>query len=342
MATTLKDIARIVGGELHGGSPDTEVTDIAEIQYAQADEVTFIGNAKYFKYLKTTQAAAVILPADYQGAFTPRILVHSPQMAVRTLVDHFRPPLPTAFSGIHPTAVIDESVNLGENISIGPHAVIAAETSIGDNTRIEPNVTIGQQCRIGEDCHIFSNVTLYDKTILENRVIIHSGTVLGSDGYSYVYAEGVHHKIRQVGCVHVESDVEIGANCTIDRAALSETVIGAGSKLDNLIQVGHNVRIGQGCLIVSQVGISGSTVLGDYVTIGGQAGIAGHITIGDKAIVASQAGVTKDVAPGLTVSGYPAKPHLTARRHEAYIRKIPDLASRIKALEAATQHKESE
>lgn len=341
MATTLKDIAQIVNGELKGGSPDTEVTDIAEIQTAQPDEVTFVGNAKYFNYLKTTQAAAVILPADYSGDFTPRISVQSPQMAVRALVDIFRKTLAPAFEGIHPTAIIDETAELGSNVTVGPHAVISRGTKVGKNTTLGANVVVGQECSIGDDCQVYANVTLYAKTILEDRVIVHSGAVLGSDGYSYVYDEGVHHKIRQVGRVRIERDVEIGANCTIDRAALGETIIGAGSKLDNLIQIGHNVKTGKGCLIVSQVGISGSTILGDYVTIGGQAGIIGHIKIGDGAVVASQAGVTKDVDPGVTVSGYPAKPHFQARRQEAYLRKIPDLAARIKALEEVTQNKES-
>jgi len=342
VATTLKDIAQIVDGELIGGSPDTEVTDIAEIQNAKLDEITFVGNAKYFKHLNSTQAAAVILPADYSGEFTPRISVQSPQMAVRTLVDYFRKPLSPTFTGIHPTAVIDETAELGSSVTIGPHTVISRGAKIDDNTILGASVVVGQECRIGADCHVYSNVTLYDKTILEDRVIVHSGTILGSDGYSYVYDDGVHHKIRQVGRVRIESDVEIGANCSIDRAALGETVIGAGSKLDNLIQIGHNVKMGKGCLIVSQVGISGSTILGDYVTIGGQAGIIGHITIGDGAVVASQAGVTKDVDPGVTVSGYPAKPHFQARRQEAYLRKIPDLVARIKALEEVTQNKESE
>jgi len=342
VATTLKDIAQIVNGELKGGSPDTEITDIAEIQNAQPDEVTFVGNAKYFNYLQTTQAAAVILPADYSGDFTPRISVQSPQMAVRALVDYFRKPLSPAFEGIHPTAIIDESVELGSNVTVGPHSVISRGTKVGNNTTLGAHIVVGQECSIGDDCQVYANVTLYNKTILEDRVIVHSGTVLGSDGYSYVYDEGVHHKIRQVGRVRIESDVEIGANCSIDRAALGETVIGVGSKLDNLIQIGHNVKTGKGCLIVSQVGISGSTILGDYVTIGGQAGIIGHIKIGDGAVIASQAGVTKDVDPGVTVSGYPAKPHFQARRQEAYLRKIPDLAARIKALEEVTQTKESE
>lgn len=342
MGTTLENIAQIIHGELIGGSPTALVHDIAEIQYATSDEVSFVGNSKYLKYLDSTNAGAVILPKEYTGDFTPRIVVENPQLAVRTLIDHFRPPRPPAVTGIHPTAFIHEKARLADNVAVGPYAVISEGTTVKANSVIGAHVYVGRDCEIGSNCYLHPNISLYDETILGDRVILHSGTVIGSDGYGYVYSDGVHHKIRQVGRVRIESDVEIGANCTIDRAALGETVIGEGSKLDNLIQIGHNVKTGKGCLIVSQAGISGSTRLGNYVTIGGQAGLAGHIQIGDGAIIASQAGVSKDVEAGLTVSGYPAKPHNIARRQEVYLRRIPDLMDRLIALEENLKSRDPE
>lgn len=323
----------MVQGELHGGSPETTITDIAEIQNATSTEVTFVGNSRYYKHLETTDAAAVILPAKYSGDFTPRIVVQNPQLAVKILIDHFRPLRPQSFEGVHETAVIHQTAKIGENVTIGPGAVIGLDSIIGDNTIIGSNVNIGQECSVGHDTHIYPGVTLYDRCTIGARVILHSGTVIGSDGYGFTQEDGIHKKIRQVGSVRIEDDVEIGSNCSIDRATLGETIIGEGSKLDNLVQIGHNVKIGKGCLIVAQVGIAGSTKLGDYVIVGGQAGFAGHLQIGDQVTVASKAGVTKDIDAGQTVSGFPAIPHNDDRRQIVYIRQLPEMVQRLKDLE---------
>ncbi|MEJ2051280.1 MAG: UDP-3-O-(3-hydroxymyristoyl)glucosamine N-acyltransferase, partial [Calditrichota bacterium] len=277
MELNLAEIAKIVSGELHGGSPDLVIRDIAEIQNAEPDTISFVGNSKYLHYLEITRAGAVILPADYKGDFIPRLLVQNPQLAVKQLIDVFRPPLPETFTGIHETAVVDSSVRIGKNVTIGPYTVIEAGGIIGDYTVIKSHVNIGRDTVLGNHCYIHSDVNIYHRSEIGDRVIIHSGTVIGSDGYGFIFHEGEHKKIRQVGRVRIEDDVEIGANCTIDRAALGETVIGQGSKLDNQIQIGHNVKLGKGCLIVAQVGIAGSTQLGNYVTVGGQTGIAGHV-----------------------------------------------------------------
>ncbi len=333
VGTTLAEIAELLGGELHGGSPGHRVSDIAEIQSAQPDQITFVGNSRYYKYLDTTAAGAVVLPREYDGDFEPRITVKNPQLAVRALIDHFRPcPEPT-FRGIHETAVVHSSADIGENVTIGPGCVVGADSRIGDGTILHDHVSIGRACRMGNRCQIYPHVTVYEECILGNRVIIHAGTVIGSDGYGFTFDEGVHKKIRQVGIVRIGEDVEIGSNCSIDRATLGETVIGDGSKLDNLIQIGHNVKLGRGCLVVSQVGISGSTKLGDYVTVGGQAGFIGHIEVGDQVQVASKAGVTKDISSNQTVSGFPAIPHGDAQRHKAALRRVPDLIERVRALE---------
>lgn len=342
MELTLSEITRLVSGELHGGSPDIVIHDIAEIQHAEPSHISFIGNTKYFKYLETTKAGAVVLPSGYEGDFTPAILVKNPQLAVKKLIDEFRPPSRDSFTGIHETAVVDSTAILGENVTIGPYSVIEEGVTIGDNSKIKNHVTVGRQSQIGNDCTIHSHVDIYEETSIGNRVILHSGTVLGSDGFGFVYHEGRHEKIRQVGRVRIEDDVEIGSGCTIDRATLGETVIGEGSKLDNQIQIGHNVKTGKGCIIVSQVGISGSTQLGDFVTIGGQTGVAGHIKIGDGATIAALAGVTKDIEPGTVISGFPAIDHMDERKQKIHIRKLPEYAARLRNLEKRIEKKESE
>lgn len=342
MKLTLAEIAKIVSGELHGGSPELVIRDIAEIQQATPDTISFVGNSKYLHYLDTTRAGAVLLPADYDGDFTPRVTVRNPQLAVKQLIDVFRPPLPETFTGIHETAIVDSSVQIGEDVTIGPYSVIEAGGIIGDHTVVKSHVTIGRDTVIGDHCYIHSDVNIYHRSRIGNRVILHSGTVVGSDGYGFTFHEGTHQKIRQVGRVRIEDDVEIGANCTIDRAALGETVIGEGSKLDNQIQIGHNVKLGKGCLIVAQVGIAGSTELGDYVTVGGQTGIAGHIRIGDRVTIASLAGVTKDVKAGQVLSGFPAIPHTEEKKQKIHIRKLPEYARRLRNLEKLITRKDSD
>ncbi|HKJ67986.1 MAG TPA: UDP-3-O-(3-hydroxymyristoyl)glucosamine N-acyltransferase [bacterium] len=341
MELTLAEIVERISGELQGGSPDTVITDIAEIQHATSQNISFIGNSKYFKYLQTTKAGAVILPSHYSGEFTPCILVDNPQLAVKKLIDVFRPPEPETFTGIHDTAIVDSSVDVGADVNIGPYSIIEAGTRIGDHTVIKSHATIGRGTTIGAECYIHSNVNIYHGTVIGDRVVIHSGTIIGSDGYGFVYHEGKHKKIRQVGIVRIEDDVEIGSSCTIDRATLGETVIGEGSKLDNQIQLGHNVKLGRGCLIVSQVGISGSTRLGDFVTVGGQTGIAGHIHIGDGVTIAALAGVTKDIEPGKTISGFPAIAHADEKKQKIHIRKLPEYAQRLRDLEKKVNKKDT-
>ena len=301
MELSLTDIASLLDGELSGGSPDIRVTDIAEIQVAGDMEIAFVGNSKYYKFLESTRAAAVIVPDDYDGTFIPRIAVKNPQMAVKILVDKFRPPLAPAFNGIHETAIIDPTAKLGTNVSVGPYAVIDREAEIGDDVIIGPHSNVGQGSVVGKDTRLYPNVTIYERCIIGESCIIHSGTVIGSDGYGFTFDSGEHKKIRQVGIVRIGDRVEIGANSTIDRAALGETVVGDGSKLDNMVHLGHNVKIGKGCLLVAQVAISGSTELGNYVTVGGQVGFAGHLKIGDGVQIAAKAGVTKDIPAGSVI-----------------------------------------
>lgn len=239
----------------------------------------------------------------------------------------------TSQRGIHPTALIGDSTILGEGVSVGPYAVIGDLCEIGPHAIIQAHCTIGNQVVVGANTRLYAGVNVYDRTILGNRVTIHSGTVIGSDGFGYFISIDGHQKIPHAGRVVIEDDVEIGSNCSVDRGTLGETRIGTGTKIDNLVQIAHNVHIGKHSLIAAQTGIAGSTVIGSWVTIAGQVGIVGHITIGDHVTIGAQAGVIGSVADGKTVSGYPAREHNQALRREGHIDKIPDLIERVKNLE---------
>jgi UDP-3-O-[3-hydroxymyristoyl] glucosamine N-acyltransferase len=233
---------------------------------------------------------------------------------------------------VHSTAVIGRGAQLAEDVTIGPHVVIGAGARIGAGTRLDAHVVVGEGVEIGTECHLFPGVTLYPGTVLGDRVRVHAGVRLGSDGFGYVFRGGVHEKIPQVGRCIVESDVEIGANTTIDRGSIDDTVIGAGTKIDNLVQIGHNVRVGRLCIVMSQVGIAGSTHVEDGCILAGQAGIGGHVTIGRGARVGGQAGVFGDIPAGETWSGYPARPHREAMRAQAALFKLSPLVRRIQRL----------
>jgi UDP-3-O-[3-hydroxymyristoyl] glucosamine N-acyltransferase len=247
---------------------------------------------------------------------------------------------------VHPNAVIGKNVSLGKDVAIGPYAVVADNVSIGEKTVIYSGCYIGHHTKIGSETLIYPNVSIRERTTIGSRVIIHSGTVVGSDGFGFATIKGMHHKIPQIGTVVIEDEVEIGANVTIDRARFDKTFIGKGTKIDNLVQIAHNVAIGENSIVVAQAGISGSTVIGKGVTLAGQAGLVGHITVGDGAIVAAQAGVTKSIPPNTLVSGYPAKPHDVARKVNACLQNLPklyesvnELKKKIKELEEKLRNK---
>jgi UDP-3-O-[3-hydroxymyristoyl] glucosamine N-acyltransferase len=231
--------------------------------------------------------------------------------------------------GIHPTAVIGKEVILGKDVAVEPYVVIDDHAVIEDSTIIYMGVYVGHHTRIGKDCLIYPHVTIRERVTVGDRVIIHSGSVIGSDGFGFSTVKGAHHKIPQIGTVIIEDDVEIGANVTIDRARFDKTWIKKGTKIDNLVQIAHNVIIGENSVIVSQTGISGSTEIGNNVTLAGQSGIVGHITIGDNAVIAAQSGVTKSVPANTCVSGYPAKPHSKAKRINACLQRLPELFKSI-------------
>lgn len=332
---TAQEIANLVGGEVEG-EVDRKVRHVAPLETADPEALSFIASARYLPYLQATRAGVVLLPRSWSDSVpdgTTAVVVEEPHHALHEVLTHLYPgdrPEP----GVHPTAIIPASARLGREVFVGPYVVLGEEVEIGDRTVIGAHSVIGAGCVIGDDVRIHPRVTLYDGVRLGDRVILHSGVVLGADGFGYVWKDGAHRKVPQVGGCVIGADVEIGANSTIDRGSIGDTVVGEGTKLDNLIMVGHNTRIGRSVIAASQVGVAGSSTIGDGVVLGGQVGIAGHLTIGSGAKVGAQAGVTGNVPENATYSGYPARPHLEAMRAQAGIFRLPELIRRVRRLES--------
>lgn len=326
---SLVEIACHLGGELVGDG-SVVIQGLAGIQEAGEGEITFVASPKYFPLLKTTQASAVIVPWEVKDCPKPIIRVHDPYLSFLKVVEFLGLYPPQFPRGVHETAVLGQNVKWGRDVSIQAHVVLRDNVELGDRVTILPGVVIGDDCRIGDDTLIYPNATIWEGVVIGKRVIIHSGAVIGSNGFGYIQHDGKHLKIPQIGRVVIEDEVEIGANVTIDRATLGETRIGRGTKLDNLIQVAHNVVIGQNTVMAAQVGVSGSTQIGSGVTVGGQAGFVDHIKVGDGAAIAAQAGVTKSIPPRQVVSGYPARPHRLAKRIEACHPRLPELIKLVR------------
>lgn len=334
MNITLSELAALTGGTLENGRPDAIVSGAAAVSEATEAQVTFFGNPRYLPALKQSRAAAAFVPLDFAEEITPaRIRVANPSLAFAIALDKFAPPPIVHAPGVHPTAILGSGVFLGDGVSIQPYAVIEAGASIGAGSVICAHAFIGQETVLGPSCHIHPHVTIRERSILGARVVVHSGTVIGSDGFGYEFVEGRHVKIPQTGCVQIDDDVEIGANVTIDRARFGRTWIQKGTKIDNLVQIAHNVVIGRHSIIVSQTGISGSSKLGQYVTLAGQVGLVGHIEVGDRAIVAAKSGVSKNIGSGEVWFGYPATPMKEAKERLAYINRLEKLYARVSRLE---------
>ncbi len=338
----LSILAIKLNGKLVGPDGDSEVAGVSTIQDAEPDQICYFGNRFYKKYLKSTSALAVITREMLVSSAANLILVNEPYRALREALILFRRETPSGFTGIHPTSVIHPDAVLSADVTVGPNAVVDSCARIDEGTFIGAGSIIGPGVTIGCGCVINPVVSVYHDCVIGSRVIIHSGAVIGSDGFGFVPDPEGHLKIPQNGNVVIEDDVEIGAGCTIDRATMGSTVIARFSKLDNLIQIAHNVTVGPGCLIAAQTGISGSTVIGSGVIFGGQVGTAGHITIGDGAVIAAQSGITKDVAAGATVSGYPARSHNQALRMNAAVSDLPDFRRKVLEFMRKFSNKEEE
>src|ERR1051325_3264678 len=318
-AVPLSEIVSFVSGR-YDGPPDVTISGIAPLADAADGQLSFLANPKYAPQLETSRASAVLVGNDVAGESPKWIRVDNPYFAMARVVARFfdQKPLPR---GISPHASIASSAKLGRNVAVGAFTSIGEQVVIGDNVTIFPNVTIEAGVAIGDDCLVYPQVSIYHGCRIGSRCIVHSGVVIGSDGYGFATAGGKHHKIPQIGIVRIEDDVEIGAGTTIDRAALGETVVGEGTKIDTLVQIGHNVRIGKHCFLVAQVGIAGSTELGDYVAVAGQSGFAGHLKIGHRVQVAAKSAVLEDVPDDAKVMGIPAVPFREFARREAAMRR---------------------
>jgi UDP-3-O-[3-hydroxymyristoyl] glucosamine N-acyltransferase len=319
-SVSVRKIAALVSGE-HAGDGKRSIVGVASLTQATADQLSFLSNRKYAAELAATKAGAILVPENLEGDNERWIRVDDPYFALARIMTRWFSDRPRP-TGISPKAVVSPNAKLGTNVSLGHFAIVGDEVIIGNNVTIFHGVSIEAGSIIGDDCLIYPNVVIYDGTRIGHRCIIHSGVVIGSDGYGFATHGGKHHKIPQIGIVRIEDDVEIGAGTTIDRAALGETVIGEGTKIDNLVQIGHNVKVGKHCLLVSQVGIAGSTELGDYVAVAGQSGFSGHLKIGNRVQVAAKSAVLDDVPDDTKVMGSPAVPFTEFARRHAALKKL--------------------
>nr|MBN2277888.1 UDP-3-O-(3-hydroxymyristoyl)glucosamine N-acyltransferase [candidate division Zixibacteria bacterium] len=332
MGIKLKELARIAGGKL-AGDGNLIIESAAPINSAGPRQITFVANNRYAKFLETTAASAVVLSPDQKFDRLPVIFHKDPYFAFALILDILYPESGQGQPGVNPTAVVASSAAIGQGSSVGALSYIGENTIIGENTAIMPKVYLGRNVMLGNNCKIHPGVNLLDDTHIGNNVIVHSGTVIGSDGFGYARHESGIKKVKQVGWVEIGNEVEIGANVTIDRGALGPTRIGNSVKIDNLVQIAHNVEIGDFSIIISQTGISGSTKLGRGVILAGQVGIVGHIELGDGVMVGAKSGIKSSVPSGQNMFGYPAREIGRQKRIEACINRLPELLKRVNQLE---------
>ena len=329
---TVQELADHVGGKVEGDS-QMIISGAATLSEATPSDVSFLANLKYEKELETTAAGVVVIDMNTDSYGKNVIRCKDPYFAFMQIVVLLHGHREHRKTGISENAKVASSAQIAEEVDIHDFAYISEGVKIGKGTTIYPHVTIGPGTTIGEDCIIYPNVTIYDGCQIGNRVTLHAGTVVGQDGFGYATHDGAHHKIPQIGGVIIEDDVELGANCTIDRGTLGDTVIGKGTKTSNQIAIGHNTRIGSHCLLVAQVGIAGSVEVGNYCVFGGQAGVVGHIKIGDMVKVGAQAGVTHNLDADQAVVGSPAIPMSQARRSYALLKDLPAFRKKLRELD---------
>ena len=332
MTFTLQELATLSGAELIG-DPKLQITGAASLGEATPSEISFFANRRYIGLLRKTCASAIFVPPDFAEPIkAAQVRVSNPTKAFEQVLLKFAPSAVTFAPGIHSTAIVDPSVQLGERVSIQPLAVIEAGTRIGDDTIVGAGSYIGHETVIGSACHIYPQVTIRERSKIGSRVIVHSGAVIGADGFGFEMVDGRQEKIQQLGIVQIDDDVEIGANTTIDRARFGRTWIQEGAKIDNLVQIAHNVVIGKNTVIAAQSGIAGSVQIGQRVLIGGQVGVIGHIEIGDNTAIGAQSGISKNISGGAWWAS-PAVPLAEAKQQIAWVRRLGKLVARVKDIE---------
>lgn len=340
MRFTVSDVAQLLQGEVHGDG-STVLTGFAPATTAKPGDLTFAENEEFFAKAEESAASAILI--DGKFASNKKVLIRVPNARIA-----FAKALPVLFPepqfapGAHTSAVVDPTAQVDPTAHIGPHCVVGKRVKIGPKAVLEGLNFVGDDSSVGEGTRLFPNVTIYPKSQIGCRVRIHAGAVIGSDGFGYVFDAGIHRKIPQVGNVVVDDDVEIGANVTVDRGALGPTVIGKGTKIDNLVQVAHNVSLGRHNLVIAQVGIAGSSKLGDYVILAGQCGVAGHLKIGNQVVVGAQSGVMHDIPDGSKVLGSPAVPDKQNKRQLVALQQLPELIRRVRELEKRVERQGSE
>jgi len=329
--TTLSELADLVKGKIVG-DPTMVIIGVSEIQNGRESTITFLGNLKYKKYLPTTGASAVVVPEASLLDNKPGIVHHNPQLAIAKILGEFTPKLRYT-SGVNETAYVDSKAKIGKNVTIGPFSVIEAGVIIGDHSNIGSHTVIDQKTSIGKNCKIFSNIHIYHGTNIGDNAIIHSGTVIGSDGFGFVTDQDINHKIPQNGYVIIGNDVEIGANCAIDRGTIGDTIIEDQCKLDNHVHLAHNVRLGNGCLLTAAVTIAGSVEVGEFCIFAGHVGVAPHVKIGARSVLAAKTGVSKSLKGGKVYAGMPAREIREQHKREAVYLEVVRIQKRLKILE---------
>lgn len=330
---TIGQLAALIGGTVIAGSPDLRIDELAGLEDAEANDLSFWdGNAKFKKAAVATRAGAMLVKERFEGFAGVQVQTSMPYLAFQQLVNELYPD-PKIPTGVHPSAVLAPGATVDPTASIGAHVTLGPDARVGARSVIFPGAFVGRESVIGEDCIVYANVSLYARTRLGNRVIVHAGSVIGSDGFGYRRDEHGHQKIRHVGYVEVQDDVEIGANCAIDRGTFGRTVIGKGAKIDNLVHLAHNVRVGERALIIAQAAAAGGVRIGNDAIIGGQAGIADHAVVGDASIVVPQSAVPKRTKPGTIVGGSPIMEFRTWKRAHAALPFLPSVLDRLRAIE---------